>query len=118
MAYFVVTEVAGAGWDDSAARRAQPGWDEHAAFMDGLVDGGFVVLGGPIGDGERVMLVMEAADEREIESRLAQDPWLATQVLRVSLVESWTVWLDGRRSNGRQGNGSDQGKGSGQGDEG
>jgi hypothetical protein len=50
---FAVTMESGANWDSSRSRRQQDGWDEHAAFMDGLVDEGFVVLGGPIGDGER-----------------------------------------------------------------
>jgi hypothetical protein len=67
--------------------------------MDGLVDDGFVVLGGPIGDGERVLLIVEAADEREIESRLADDPWQRMGVLRIGGIEPWTVWLDGRHSN-------------------
>jgi hypothetical protein len=31
--------------------REQDAWDEHAAFMEALVDDGFVVLGGPIGEG-------------------------------------------------------------------
>jgi uncharacterized protein YciI len=95
--FFVLTEVAGPNWNPSQQRREQDGWDEHAAFMDALVDDGFVVLGGPIGDGERVMLVVEAADEREIESRLAADPWNKDSTLRVDSVEPWTVWLDGRQ---------------------
>ena len=45
--------------------------DEHAAFMDGLVDDGFVVLGGPVGDGEQTLHVVEAADENDIRARLA-----------------------------------------------
>lgn len=56
-------------------RREQHALDEHAAFMDGLVDDGFVILGGPIGDGERVLLVVEATDERAIKTRLGEDPW-------------------------------------------
>ena len=65
MDLFVVTMVNGSEYDRSRPRREQRGWDEHAVFMDGLLDEGFVVLGGPIGDGERVMLVVEAADEEE-----------------------------------------------------
>jgi hypothetical protein len=74
VAVFAVTEVAGPNWDASRPRREQVGWDEHAAFMDALVDDGVVVLGGPIGDGERVLLVVEAADEREVEARFARIP--------------------------------------------
>jgi hypothetical protein len=46
-----------------------------------------------------VLLVVEAADEREVEARLADDPWLRIGVLRIGSIEPWTVWLDGRRSN-------------------
>ena len=35
--------------------------------MDGLVDDGFVFLGGPIGDSDRNLLVVEATDEQEID---------------------------------------------------
>lgn len=47
MANFAVRLVHGPGWDASRPIREQHGWDEHAAFMDGLVDGGFIILGGP-----------------------------------------------------------------------
>ena len=97
MAVFVLTEVSGPNWDASRPRREQDGWDEHAAFMDGLVADGFVILGGPIGDGERVMLVVEAADEREVEQRLAADPWLPMGILQIASIEPWTIWLDARK---------------------
>jgi uncharacterized protein YciI len=95
---FALTNVNGPAWDPSRSRREQPGWDEHAAFMDALVEEGFVVLGGPIGDGDRVLLVFEAADPQEIEARLAPDPWHREGILRIDSIEPWTIWLDGRRS--------------------
>lgn len=97
MAVFALTEVSGPNWDPSRARREQEAWDEHAAFMDGLVDDGFVILGGPIGDGARVLLVVEAADEDQIQARFAADPWLPMGILRIETIEPWTIWLDGRR---------------------
>ena len=97
-AAFVVTEVSGPRWDASRARREQDGWDEHAAFMDALVDDGFVVLGGPIGDGERVMVVVEAEDENEVRRRFAADPWLPAGVLEIASIEPWTIWLDARKT--------------------
>jgi uncharacterized protein YciI len=96
MAVFALTQVNGPSWDASRARREQEAWDEHAAFMDGLLEDGFVVLGGPIGDGERALLVVEAADEREVEARLAADPWLTRGILEIAAIEPWTIWLDGR----------------------
>jgi len=95
---FVVTEMPGPSWDNSRSRRDQPGWDAHATFMDGLVAAGFVALGGPVGDGERILLAVEAADEQDVRARLADDPWVAAGVLEVTLVKSWSIWLDARRS--------------------
>jgi hypothetical protein len=53
--YYLVERAKGPAWDHSRERREQAGWDEHAAFMDALADEGFVVLGGPIGDGDARM---------------------------------------------------------------
>lgn len=86
--------------DSSRPIREQDGWDEHAAFMDGLVDQGFVVTGGPLGPGERVLLIVEAADKEAIRQRLNDDPWEHMGLLRVGQMEPWTVWLDGRKKNG------------------
>jgi uncharacterized protein YciI len=95
---FVVIEVSGPNWDSSRARREQDGWDEHAAFMDALVDDGFVVLGGPLGEGERVMVVVEEEDEDEVRRRFAQDPWLPAGILEIASIEPWTIWLDARKT--------------------
>jgi uncharacterized protein YciI len=97
MAVFLVTEGNGPAWDDARPRREQAGWDAHGAFMDTLVDDGFVVLGGPVGDGDRALLLVEAADADDVRARLAADPWLRDGVLRIDRIEQWTIWLDGRR---------------------
>lgn len=91
--------VHGHNWDSSRGIREQDAWDEHAAFMDGLVDDGFVILGGPIGDGEQVMVVVEAPDGHQVEARLGEDPWAPMGLLRIGAVQPWTIWLDGRRHN-------------------
>jgi hypothetical protein len=67
--------------------------------MDGLVDNGFVILGGPIGDGERALHVVEATDEQEIRARLGEDPWASMGLLRIGAIEPWALWLDGRQGN-------------------
>jgi hypothetical protein len=92
VAFFALTETSGPAWDPSRERREQDGWAEHAAFMDGLVEEGFVILGGPLGNGDRVLILVEAEDEREIERRLAADPWLPG-VLRIESIEPWSLWL-------------------------
>jgi len=91
--YYAVTETRGPGWDPSLPRRQQDTWDEHAAFMDGLVEEGFVVLGGPVGSGEEVILVVRAGSEAEIEARLAADPWLPMGILRIAKIERWEILL-------------------------
>ena len=96
MANFAVRLVHGPGWDPARPIRQQDGWDGHAAFMDGLVDDGFVILGGPIGDRQRVLLTIEAVDEPAIRARLAADPWVVMGLLEIGAVEPWALWLDGR----------------------
>ena len=91
--YYAVTESRGPNWDPSRARRQQDKWDDHGAFMDGLVDDGFVVLGGPLGDGDEVLLVVRADSEAEIEARFAEDPWLPMEVLTIAKIERWQIWL-------------------------
>jgi hypothetical protein len=73
----------------------QSRWPEHAEFMDRLVDEGFIVLGGPIAGGPRVLIAVEAGSEDHVRSTLALDPWSDTHLLLES-VESWTIRLDGR----------------------
>jgi hypothetical protein len=94
---FAVTFAQGPGWDPARGRREQAGWDAHADFMDGLVEEGFVLLGGPVGDGTRVLLAVQAADEDGVRDRLAQDPWEPLGILRIERLEPWSLWLDGRR---------------------
>jgi hypothetical protein len=94
--YFLVQTVHGRNWDETRGIREQEGWAAHAEFMDGLVDDGFVILGGPIGDDQRAaMLAIEASDEDEIRTRFERDPWDPTGVLELGSIERWTIWLDG-----------------------
>jgi uncharacterized protein YciI len=96
MANFALTLVHGPGWNPARAIREQDGWAEHAAFMDGLVDDGFIIVGGPLGNGDRTLHVVEAASEDNVRERLAADPWAAAGLLRVGSIEPWALWLDGR----------------------
>jgi uncharacterized protein YciI len=97
MANFAVRLAHGPGWDSSRPIRDQRAWAEHAAFMDALVDDGLIILGGPVGDGEQTLHVVEAADENEIRVRLAADPWAEAELLRIGTIEPWALWLDSRR---------------------
>ena len=93
MPYYAVTRERGDSWDVSLPMRAQAGWDEHAAFMDALADEGFVVLGGPLGEGERILLIVDAEGPQQIVARLAGDPWTPAGLLRIASIEPWQVLL-------------------------
>jgi hypothetical protein len=100
MTYFAVTMEHAPAWDDGRGIREQAGWDAHADFMDALVDEGFVVLGGPLGDGHRALLVVQAPDEGAVRRRLTLDPWVPMRLLSIGMLEPWTIWLDGRAASG------------------
>lgn len=100
--YFVVMRGHGPAWAQDRLMRDQEAWSAHAAFMDQLVSEGLVVLGGPVsGDDSRIMLVVDAAGEREVRDRLAEDPWAQLCVLGVVSVEPWQVLLNGNAASGR-----------------
>ena len=96
MANFAVRTIHGPGWDPSRPIREQDDWDAHAAFMDGLVDDGFIIIGGPVDGGAQTLHAIEAADEDEVRRRLAADPWARAGLLRVGSIERWALWLDSR----------------------
>lgn len=93
--FYVVLRRRGPQWDPALPLEEQSGWPEHATFMDGLVDDRSVILGGPLADEQRVVLVMEAASEEAVRSTLALDPWSGSHLV-VDSVDQWTIRLDGR----------------------
>ena len=93
MKYFVVTNEHGSAWNESRSLMEQEGWAEHAAFMNKLVDEDFIVLGGPLGDGSRTLLVINTDTESTIRTRLAADPWTRMGLLRIGKIEPWEILL-------------------------
>ena len=93
--FLVVLHRSGPEWDPSRPLEEQSGWPAHASFMDGLVDDGFIVLGGPLADEHRVVHAVEADSEDDIRATLAGDPWSETH-LRIASIEPWTIRLDAR----------------------
>lgn len=91
MPSFALTLIHGPEWDESLGIREQPAWDEHAAFMDGLVRDGFILLGGPLGDGSQTLHLVEAADEDQVRRRVAEDPWARRGLLEVGSIEPWAL---------------------------
>lgn len=93
--YFAVVRASGPAWDRSRPMREQAGWPAHAAFMNGLVDEGSIVLGGPLGEGEqRFLLIFDAESEDAIRSNLAADPW-PRDMLCVESITPWEIVLGG-----------------------
>src|SRR5579864_6399911 len=75
MDLYAVRERRGGPWDWNRGLREQAGFDEHARFMDDLVESGFVVLGGPLEGGREVLMIVDAPGDDAIRARLAEDPW-------------------------------------------
>jgi uncharacterized protein YciI len=94
---YVVRLERGGPWDWSRDLREQEGWDEHARFMDALVDDGFILLGGPLQGDRETLHVVAAPSEQAVRERFAEDNWAQNGMLTVKSIERWTVLLDGRR---------------------
>jgi hypothetical protein len=95
--FHVVLLRSGPQWDPSRPLEEQSDWPAHASFMDGLVEQGFIVLGGPLADEYRVVHVVEAESEGAIRATLARDPWSESHLV-VASIDPWTIRLDGRRA--------------------
>jgi len=95
--FHVVVTRSGYQYDRALPMQSQLRWAEHAAFMNCLVDDGFILLGGPLGDEYRVVHAVEAESEEAVRARFGQDPWSETHV-RVEAVEPWTIVLDAREA--------------------
>jgi uncharacterized protein YciI len=93
--FHVVVTRSGPDYDASLPTEEQSDWPAHASFMDGLVDSGFIVLGGPLDDEHRVVHAVEAESEEAVRTTFARDPWSGSH-LRVVAVEPWTIRLDAR----------------------
>jgi uncharacterized protein YciI len=98
---FLAISSVGPNRDSSKGTREQPFWDEHAAFIDKLVDEGFIVMGGPLVD-EREMphgalLIINAEDENEVREKLKNDPWFKHGILKLESVERWQIFVDARK---------------------
>ena len=94
MPYFAVVRERGPAWDATRPMREQEQWDAHAAFMDALVAEGTIVLGGPVGTGDRIfLLIFNAESEAAVLARLADDPWTSTKQLGIARIDPWQILL-------------------------
>jgi hypothetical protein len=96
MAMFLVElHRSGPRWDSSLPLEQQSDFAAHAAFVDGLVEEGFIVLGGPLADEFRVVEAIDAESVGTVRAALARDPWSETH-LQIESITPWTIRLDGR----------------------
>jgi len=95
MVLFAVINEQGPSWDPTLPMREQKGWDEHAAFMNALVDDHVVAFGGPVRKGprHRALLILRASDEESLRQRLADDPWMRSGILRLGELLPWEILL-------------------------
>jgi uncharacterized protein YciI len=93
---FLILSAAGANRDLSKGTREQRYWDEHAAFIDKLVDEGFILLGGPLVDEGGAVLVVYAADEQEVRDNMKNDPWYQHELLNLVSIKRWNIYFDQR----------------------
>lgn len=92
---FAVRLERGGPYDFSRDLREQDGFEEHAAFMDSLVEDGFIVLGGPVAGERDTLHAIEAPSEEAVRERLAEDNWAQNGMLQIKSIEPWTILLDG-----------------------
>jgi uncharacterized protein YciI len=95
--FLVVLRQSGPQFDRSRPLEEQSDWPAHASFMDGLVDAGFLVLGGPLAGDGRVAHAVEAESEAAVRATLARDPWSETHLV-VDTIDPWTIRLDAREA--------------------
>jgi len=98
---FVVISSVGPNRDPSMGVREQPFWDEHAAFIDQLVDKGFIFMGGPLLDETELpsgaLLIINADGESEVREILKNDPWFERGILKLESVRRWQIFIDARK---------------------
>ena len=92
---FVVLSRAGVHRDLTKGSRGQRYWDEHEVFIDGLVDSGFIMMGGPFDDGG-AMLIVNAERETDVRATLGSDPWYQHGMLELISVKRWDIFIDKR----------------------
>jgi uncharacterized protein YciI len=90
----VVRVRAGPTWADGGPPEVQPGWDEHEAFVDALVDQGTIVMGGPLSDYSGSIVILEGITRDDARALMDKDPFVRNGVFMVEDIKEWTVYVD------------------------
>jgi uncharacterized protein YciI len=93
---YLVISTAGPNRDLSKGTREQPYWDDHAEFIDRLVEVGVIFLGGPLVDEGGAVIAVRAKDEAEVREILADDPWSRYGILTLTSIKRWQIFIDQR----------------------
>jgi len=97
--YYVAVYEAGPAWSQGQPPLAQPGIQEHFAYMDELHRRGRLVLGGPLtGDisGSElagVLLVIDAGSLEEAKALVLADPGLKAGIMRLKDVHQFLAYI-------------------------
>jgi hypothetical protein len=94
-AFLVYVSQTGPEWDPDRPMEEQSRWEEHAVFMNRLVDEGLIVLGGPLSGQHRAFHVWEVDSDETIRAELAADPWSGSHLILESITPV-TLALDSR----------------------
>ena len=89
----IVRVKAGPTWKSGGVRE-QPGWDEHAEFIDALIEKGTFVMGGPFADDSGSLSLLEGVSVDEAKRIIADDPFVENGVFVLDDVREWDVFVD------------------------
>ena len=89
----VVRWRAGPAWT-SGPPEEQPGWDEHAEFIDELIERGTFVMGGPYADYSGSHSILEGIEEEDARELVLRDPFVASGVFVLEDVRAWNIYVD------------------------
>jgi uncharacterized protein YciI len=80
----------------SGTPEEQPGWDEHATFVNALIDRGVFIMGGPWSSRLGSMSIWEGMTADEVLAVMQDDPFVQNGVFLIEDCADWTVYVDTR----------------------
>ena len=95
MAYFIVIHDLGPEWDHSLPMNEQKTFDEHTKFAQDLEKEHFLIMAGPIKNSSKhqILFIVNATSEEEARTKLLQDPFQQSGVLKLLEIYSWYIFV-------------------------
>ena len=93
MPLFAAITEDGPRWEEKKGINEQRGWDEHYKFMSDSVRERFIILAGPLSNWPKVhaLLIVDASNEKAARTRLSEDPFIRSGVLKINELYSWEL---------------------------